>query len=82
VFAACGWVITSQLFEETCCLHPNGYESIDGLKPLKMKAVRSSKTPVRSYLTKWHKIPEHLVPEYGNGFASNEIFQRYIVSSG
>jgi hypothetical protein len=38
--APCGWVICYRGFEETCRIHPRGYQSTDGSTTLKMEELR------------------------------------------
>jgi hypothetical protein len=51
VVAPCGWVIASGCFEETYHIYLQGYESMNLLNTLKMKAVHFFETPGRNYPT-------------------------------
>jgi len=82
VVASCDWVISSQSFEETYCLHLLGYESIHGLIIWKMKVVCTFETLGSDYPTIQCNNPEDLLPQYENRFARNTIFQCCVISSG
>jgi hypothetical protein len=58
-----------------------GYESIQGLITLKMKAVLPFETSESNYLTTTCNNPEDLLPPYENRFKSNEVFHSCVISS-
>ena len=58
-----------------------GYESIHRLITQKIKAVLSYNTFGSNYPNTWRNASEHLVPQYKNRFATNNVFQLSAVCS-
>jgi hypothetical protein len=49
---------------------------------LKMKAVSSFETSGSNYPITWYSDPAELVPQYENRFATSNVFELFVVSTG